>query len=423
MTSGPRCGPPTEVLLSGPAGTGKSRACLEKLHLCALLNPGMRGLLVRKTLVSLASSAIKTWERDVIREALADGSVYYYGGSSREVPQYRYSNGSTISVAGMDKPSRIMSTEFDLVYVQEATELDEEAWEAITTRLRNGVMSFQQVIADCNPDTPTHWLRQRCDRGQTTELLSKHEDNPMLFDEQGQVTERGAAYIAKLDALTGVRYLRLRKGIWAASEGVIYDGYDPSVHVVDRFDVPQDWPRLWAIDFGYVHPFVWQDWAEDPDGRLFLVREIYHSKRLVEDHARKIRELHTDSEGRWVGPRPELIVADHDAEDRATLERHLQMPTTAANKKVSEGIQAVAGRWKVVGDGRARLFLMRDAVVERDQELADAKQPTSTQEEVPGYVWAVGKEQPLKVGDDGCDAMRYVVAARDLRSQFRLRWL
>ena len=38
-----------EVLISGPAGTGKSRACLEKLHLMALLNPGMRGLMVRKT--------------------------------------------------------------------------------------------------------------------------------------------------------------------------------------------------------------------------------------------------------------------------------------------------------------------------------------------------------------------------------------
>ncbi|MBH1938928.1 terminase, partial [Streptomyces sp. AV19] len=34
-----------EVLMSGPAGTGKSRACLEKLHLLALLNPGMRGII------------------------------------------------------------------------------------------------------------------------------------------------------------------------------------------------------------------------------------------------------------------------------------------------------------------------------------------------------------------------------------------
>lgn len=36
-----------EVLMSGPAGTGKSRACLEKIHMMALANPGMRGLIVQ----------------------------------------------------------------------------------------------------------------------------------------------------------------------------------------------------------------------------------------------------------------------------------------------------------------------------------------------------------------------------------------
>ena len=38
-----------ELLLSGPAGTGKSRACLEKLNLAALKYPGMRGAISRKT--------------------------------------------------------------------------------------------------------------------------------------------------------------------------------------------------------------------------------------------------------------------------------------------------------------------------------------------------------------------------------------
>ena len=39
-----------EILLAGPAGTGKTRAALEKLFLCLLKYPAMRGLLVRKTL-------------------------------------------------------------------------------------------------------------------------------------------------------------------------------------------------------------------------------------------------------------------------------------------------------------------------------------------------------------------------------------
>jgi len=59
-----------EVLLAGPAGTGKSRAALEKLHLICLLTPNVRALVMRKTAVSLTTSAIKTYESDVAIQAL-----------------------------------------------------------------------------------------------------------------------------------------------------------------------------------------------------------------------------------------------------------------------------------------------------------------------------------------------------------------
>ena len=167
-----------------------------------------------------------------------------------------------------------------------------------------------------------------------------------------------------------------------------------------------------------MHPFVWQEWVVDGDGRMFLYREIYHTKRLVEDHAAQIKALTKDS------PRPRAIVADHDAEDRATLERHLGMGTIAANKTVSEGIQAVASRLKVDATGRPRLMIMEGARFERDQALADARKPTCTVEEIGGYVWLDKriKEQPLKEDDDGCDAKRYAVAELDLHGVTRVRW-
>lgn len=408
-----------EVLLSGPAGTGKSRAILEKLHLICLLSPKVRVLIVRRTLESLKTSALVTWERDVIKEAKLDGTVTYYGGSVREPAQYRYSNGSMVAMAGLDKPDKVMSTEWDIIYVQEAAELeDEDGWLALSSRLRNGAISFQQLIADCNPSHPMHWLKVRCDAGQTLMLNSRHEDNPRYFDDEGRVTPAGADYMARLDALTGVRRLRLRDGIWAAAEGMIYEGWDPTVHVVKRFEPPADWQRIWSIDFGFVHPFVWQEWVIDGDGRMFLYREIYHTKRLVEDHAAQIKALTKDS------PRPRAILADHDAEDRATLERHLGMGTIPANKTVSEGIQAVASRLKVDPTGRPRLMIMEGARVERDQALADARKPTCTVEEIGGYVWLDKriKEQPLKEQDDGMDCMRYAVAEMDLHGITRVRW-
>ncbi|PXY27421.1 phage terminase large subunit [Prauserella muralis] len=416
-----------EVLLSGPAGTGKSRACLEKLHLMALLNPGMRGLMVRKTAVSLTSTGLVTYEQHVAAESIQAGHVSWYGGSQKEAAAWRYTNGSIINVGGMDKPTKIMSSEYDVIYVQEAIELGKEDWEACSSRLRNGKVSFQQLIADTNPSHANHWLKKRADTGSTKILWSKHEDNPVYFDEHGQPTERGRAYLERLDALTGVRKLRLRDGLWVSAEGIIWEEWDEAIHLVDRRPIPDSWPRWWVVDFGYTNPFVCQFWAEDPDGRLWRYREIYHTRRLVEDHARQILKLVAPG-GRWKEPKPRAIVCDHDAEDRATLERHLGMSTVAAKKDVTPGIEAVATRFRRAGDGKPRLMLMRDSLVERDADLDARELPTCTEEEIPGYVWDVQdgkppKEQPVKENDHGCDAMRYVVAERDLQPKPNVRWL
>ncbi|MET8864658.1 phage terminase large subunit [Nonomuraea sp. NPDC004580] len=416
-----------EVLLSGPAGTGKSRAALEKLHAMMLANPGARGLIVRKTLVSLGSTGLVTWREKVVPESIAAGHVTWYGGSQQEAAAYRYSNGSTVVVGGLDKPQKVMSSEYDVIFVQEAIELTVDDWEALTTRLRNGRISFQQLIADCNPWTPSHWLKQRADRGDTLMLHSRHEDNPVLFNPDGTLTEVGADYIGKLDRLTGVRHARLRHGKWVAAEGLIYEEWDPAVHMVDRFPIPESWSRWWAVDFGFTNPFVWQDWAEDPDGRLYLVREIYRTRTLVEDHAKHILCLVAPG-GKWTEPRPRAIICDHDAEDRATLERHLGLSTKAAAKTVSDGIQAVQARLRPAGDGKPRLFVLRDALVGRDAELEDAKKPCSTVEEVTGYVWDSSpgkppKETPVKQDDHGMDALRYMVAQRDLGAMPRIRIL
>lgn len=420
-----------EVLFAGPAGTGKSRACLEKLHLMALRNKGMRGLIVRKTLTSLGSTALVTFEQHVAKEHLAAGELHWYGGSQKEAACYKYKNGSTITVGGMDKPMKIMSSEYDVVYVQEATELTENDWESITTRLRNGKVSFQQLMADANPDVPHHWLKLRCDSGKTHMIRSRHEDNPVLFNQRTmKLTPAGQSYMAKLDALTGVRYMRLRKGIWCAAEGLVYEEWDPDLNVHKHIGRPPiSWTRYMSVDFGYTNPMVVQFWAEDEDGRLYLYRELYQTKTTVDEMVPLIREaMNLKYE-----PRPRMIICDHDAEGRAVLERELGMSTKAAKKSVEDGIQAVKKRLKRSEvDGKPGLYLCTDAIVKRDQLLLDVKKPTSTLEEIVGYIWDRGtskaqtdgkppKEQPVKENDHGMDAMRYMIAERDLRTRPRFR--
>ena len=404
-----------ELGISGPAGTGKSRACLEKVNWCCDKYPHARWIMVRKTRRSLTQSAMVTFENKVLS---TPGSVPFHGGDQ----EYRYGNGSILAVAGIDDPRKIYSSEWDGAYVNQAEELDQADWESIISRLRNWKMPYQQIIGDMNPDAPTHWIKARVQLGQMTLLESRHEDNPELYDiKTKEWTIRGAQYLKQLDALSGVRYRRLRLGQWASAEGAVYEEtWDRALHVIDRFvldpldkdQVPSSWPRYWSIDFGYTNPFVWQAWAEDPDGRLFRYKEIYKTKTLVEDHARRIKEVTKDE------PRPRVIICDHDAEDRATLERHLDMPTQGAWKAVGPGIQALEGRLRTAGDGKPRVFYLRDSVIDIDRELIAAHKPACTEDEFEVYVWDTSAnrrrgEQPVKEYDHGMDASRYLVTYID----------
>jgi phage terminase large subunit len=411
-----------ELVVSGPAGTGKSRGCLEKLFLAAEKYAGMRGLIVRKTRVSLTESGLVTWEQKVVPEA----HPALLGAGRAQRQSYVFGNGSVVVVGGLDRVEKLMSTEYDLIFVQEAREATEHDWEQLTTRLRNGVMPYQQILADTNPDAPSHWIKQRANRGALELLESRHEDNPTVTP----------AYLATLDALTGVRLKRLRYGLWVAAENLVYADWDPAVHLVDRFGIPDDWPRYRSIDFGFTNPFCCQWWATDPDGRLYRYRELYGTRRTVRAWAHAIAEQSR-------GERIVATVTDHDTEARLELEAHVthaaeqceeatrrEAPsrptgprfTVPAQKDVTLGIEKVAGRLARAGDGEPRLFLLRDSLVERDPLLDAEKKPCCTEEELDAYVWDKAQsqrygevllEQPLKRDDHGCDSMRYAVMHLD----------
>lgn len=413
-----------ELLLSGAAGTGKSVGALMKLHALALKYGGSRHLIVRKTHASLTASTLVTFRKSISAPELASGIVKFYGGSAQEPAGFKYRNGSAVIVGGLDRPSRLLSTEYDTCLVDEAIETTAEDIDTIVTRLRNGVLPYQQLIMCTNPGAPTHHLKQRVDAGRTRILYSKHEDNPRMWDGDDW-TEYGRQYLARLDSLTGARYQRMRWGKWVSAEGLIYEGFDPAIHVIDKFPVRirPEFTAYVTVDFGYNHPFVAQLWREDDDGRLYLQREIFRTGTLVEDHARALKSMLEQMK-----IRPRAVICDHDAEDRATLERHLGMSTTPAKKTVSDGIQAVQARLRVQKDGRPRLYVMRDAVVKRDPNLVEASRPACTEEEFTSYVWAIKpggelKEEPVKEMDDGMDAMRYMVAERDLGGRPSVRVL
>ena len=385
------------ILLTGSAGGGKSRLAGEKIHAYCLKYPGATGVMLRKTRESMTNSTVLFMDRGVIGR---DDGIRFFSSKSR----FEYDNGSILAYGGMkneEQREQIRSIgqdgSVDICWMEEANKFTEDDFNEVLARMRGTAAPWRQVILSTNPDAPTHWIKKRLiDGGEATVYYSGALDNP----------HNPEGYVDQLQRLTGVLKSRLVDGKWVQAEGAIYDGFDESIHLIDPFRIPDDWRVICSIDFGYTNPFVCQWWAIDHDERMYLYREIYMTRRTVRVHAKKIHEL-TDC-------KVEMVVADHDAEDRATLEEN-EIYTDIADKRVSPGIQAVQERLKVQPDGKPRLFVMRGATVEEDWRLVDEKRPTSTLDEFSAYVWndKVAKDEPLKINDHGMDAMRYAAMYLD----------
>lgn len=385
------------VLLTGSAGGGKSRLAAEKMHGFLKKYPGATGLMLRKAKEYAGKSIVPFMEHTVIGD---DSGV-----KKRKMDTaFYYTNGSVLYWGGMKDESQREGLRsigkdgsVDIIWVEEAHQFTEDDYNELLARLRGTHADWLQIILTTNPDTPTHWIYQRLIKGgQAQVYYSGAQDNPY----------NASVYINILDKLTGVLYQRLALGKWVQAEGAVYPDFDPQVHLIDKLPEIKRW--MVGIDFGYTNPFVCTLWGLDTDDRLYLCKQIYMSKRIVEDHVPAIKTMTKDlTIERWI--------TDHDAEDRATLERHLGIGTTTANKAVTTGIQAVQQRLAIQEDGKPRLFILRDAVVELDATLEDAKRPTSTQDEITGYAWVKSKdgkpvkEEPVKVNDHGMDEMRYIV--------------
>jgi PBSX family phage terminase large subunit len=388
-----------EVLLAGPAGTGKSRACLEKLNLVAMQVP-IRGAIVRKVRKTLSQAALVTFEEKVLPKP---SGVRFW----TEDQEYRYASGAIVAVCGLDDPEKIKSTEFDMIYVQEATELEQLDWELLVSRLRNGVLSYQQLMGDCNPTYPQHWLRVRCDSGECRLLESRHEDNPMLWTE-GDWTEFGREYLRTLDSLSGYQHRRLRLGEWCAAEGMYFSEWDPRVHVCEAFEIPEEWPRWVAVDYGFAAPFCALWFSRCPETRrIYVYREVYAAGLRDEQQAEVILER---SEGEEIAQ----VVLDPAMFNLRTEQRRPSIATVYASRGLGPLVAGMNSRkqgWAIVrralahDGGESRLQVMAGRAPNLTRSLPALVMDPLDPEDVADVLGG------RKVEDHAPDAFRYGLCA------------
>lgn len=379
-----------EIVISGPAGTGKTRSILEWIHLrCA--QERIRVLFLRKTQESLKASAMVTFTQKVLhdfdgKESRSDG-VKYFGGNDIESASFTYRDtGSVIVMGGMDNPTKILSTEYDIIYVNECTELTLDEWERLGNRTdrpdTNQSRPASLLLGDCNPDAPRHWIRKRQADGLLQLWPTTHKDNPAMWDRRAKTwTPSGERYMERLQRLTGVRRQRLLLGVWAASEGMVYDGFADE-HI--RSQDVAGWRTILAVDVGSRNPTAILTIHIASDERVHVSREVYRRNMTASEIVAAV-ENEADLS------KPDTIFLDPSAKGYIDDLIRDGYPAEKAENDVLVGIQRVQA---VIAHG----FSVDPACVNLIEEFGMYAYPDNPKVET---------DKPVKDHDHALDALRY----------------
>jgi hypothetical protein len=116
-------------------------------------------------------------------------------------------------------------------------------------------------------------------------IPAKVTDNPALV-------ENDPGYIQRLKALPEIEKRRLLDGEWDVFEGQVFNDFSKIKHGCDDFDIPPEWEKFMAFDWGYAKPYAALWFAVDFDGVIYLYRELYGCKKG--DHDIGLRQTNTE---------------------------------------------------------------------------------------------------------------------------------
>ena len=319
------------VAFGGARGGGKSWSVRTKAKLMAVKYPGIRQLIVRRTYPELVGNHINTLRTELL-------GIAQYNDKDKVL---KFANGSTINFTYCARDSdldRLQGQEFDIIYLDEATQLSEFQMKTITACLR-GVNDFpKRVYYTCNPGGQGHqyirriFIDRRYEEGEDpndyTFIQSLVTDNKVLLESQPD-------YIKQLEALPPKLREAWLYGRWDIFEGQFFEEFRDdaehyldrqNTHVIEPFEIPEHWKLYRSFDWGFAKPFSCGWWAVDTEGTVYRILELYGCTKTPNEGVKwtpdqVFAEIHRiETEHRWLKGKRILGVADPAIWDAQTGE-------------------------------------------------------------------------------------------------------
>jgi hypothetical protein len=124
-------------------------------------------------------------------------------------------------------------------------------------------------------------------------LPARLTDNPYLADD--------GEYEAMLLSLPEVERKRLLSGDWDVAEGAAFKEFNREIHVIDPVEIPYNWVRVRACDYGYSAPSCVLWGAIDWDNNIWIYRELYIRRHTGEQLADLVLQMESDDPRMYIG--------------------------------------------------------------------------------------------------------------------------
>lgn len=401
---------PSYVLYSGGVGSGKTLiGCITTLILavlypgdylvCRLFNPELK-LTTYKTFLEICPPQL------IVEHRVAD-----------QIIKIRSQNGqiSNVIFRGLEEPDKHRSLNLNAAYIDEASQVSEEAFTLLQSRLRG--KHVRKIFCTTNPNGHS-WLYRYWVKKDWAKESVKQRFLAISAPSPENIHLPPGYVEAMLDSWSKERVDREVMGSWDAFAGQVYTEFSRNTHVVKPFIIPAEWPRFVGADHGYRNPacFLWC--AIDYDGNVYVYKEFYQNEWIIEEIVKGTKEggrgivsvnAKDKIEGIWIDPSTKA-----DRGKDSDFQTYLDFlpkdwSLIPANNEVETGIDRVKQYLKInEKTQKPRLFIFEtcEKVIEQlTQYRYEELQPG--QENVRNI-----KESPVKKDDHAVDALRYAIMSR-----------
>ena len=358
----------------GARGGGKSWAIDRKAPLMALRYSGIKILLLRRT--------YKDLERNHVRalEPLLKGVARY----SKQEKCFHFPNGSILELGYCASESDVLQyqgQEYDVIFIDEATQFTEYQFETLTACLRGANTFPKRMYLTCNPGGVGHeWVKRLfiSKRYKETENPNDYEFVAATVYDNKILLENDPGYVRMLDNLSDGLRQAWRDGNWDMLAGQYFSEFNRNIHVVEPFVIPKHWKRYRTIDYGLdCLACLWI--AIDERGDYYVYREYAEEDKVISVGASDIVALSEDEEIIYtVAPDDLWARSQETAKSKADIFREYGLTLLKGNRNRETGWLAVKELLAIKnGDSRLKIFNNCTELIECLPALQrDSKKPT-----------------------------------------------